>query len=243
MMVFSCVNAEYLVSVCLPDRRISLSFFHSKDLDKYLLYVKAYDKNTKTINLPRISRYHLIPLLSNYKALPYKRKSFISKYRRNLYSLTTSDFGFPWFDSHERLDKIEGFYSDHKKYYVVIAHRPVPPDEDDEKVLFACDSYSDAISLARECGYEENGEISRLLGEGFKPYNWYPYIWIESMNHPISLLSQVSSYIGRYSLGSEWCHCLLLFLRGGSFLCDFDCLNSVFGFIQKDKFRQVVHWR
>jgi hypothetical protein len=243
MMVFSCVDAECLVSVFLPNKRISLSFVHSRDLDKHFLCMKTIDKNSKPLTSSFIRRYYLIPFLSNYKALPYKRESSISEYRRFYYRLTTHDFGFPWFNKHESLDKIRGFYSNYKKYYVTIAHRSISPDEDDEKVPFVCGSYSDAISLSREYSYEEGGEISRLLGKDFKPYNWYPYLWIESMNHPISLFSQVSSYTGSYSLGPEWCRYLLCFLRDGFVPCDSVYFDSVFCFVQKDKFRQVIHWR
>jgi len=237
MIMFDFVDADYSDSVFLPDKTIYLVFVHSNQLDKNFLCIKSCSQSDKSFTFCS-RRYQLSPVLENYKALPYKKESYFKKYDRTFFRLITRNSGFPRFNNYTSLNKIKNFYSNCKKCYVVIAHRPFSTDEDDEKVLFVCDRYSDALPLARNYQYRD---VSRLLGNDFKPYNGYhPYIWIEYMNHPISLFAEFSTYTGSYELGIAWCHYLFCFLRDG-FIKDV-CFGSVFGFVHRDKFRQIIHW-
>jgi hypothetical protein len=183
--------------------------------------------------------YVLTPSLENYRALPYKRQSSIDRLNRDYFSTRIRYFGFPWLDSSTSLNKIKTFYSNCKRYYVVIANRSVPDNEEGEKVAITFDRYSDAVTVLRD--FTRTKLLSLLKGDFTCGGGWYPYVWVEYMNHPISLLGGTSSYDRRYELSPEWCRYLLCFLRDG-FVGD-DSFGSVFGFIQTDKFSRIVHYQ
>jgi len=236
MIVFSCVNVDYFTSVLLPRKNVYFSFIHFPSLDKHLLCMEAYDSiYNKSFNLFR-SRRLFVPDLENYKALPYKRQSFIDRVDKKSLTLYSR---LPWFDSCSSLSKIRSFYSNCKKYYVVIANRQISGKGEGERVAITFDRYSDAVSVSRDFS---RTKIVRLLKDDFKCHNaWYPYLWIEYMNHPISLLGDISTYNSSYQLGSAWCDLFLCFLKDG-FVRDV-CFNSLFGFIKKDNFSQIVHYK
>jgi len=238
MIMFDFFDADYSDSVILPDNTIYLVFVHSDQLDKNILYIKCCKQSKESFTFCS-RRYRLVPALENYKALPYKKESYFKKYDRTFFRLTTRGSGFPRFNSYKSLSKIKGFYSNYKKCYVVIAHRPTSVDDGiGDMVLFVCDRYSDALPLARNYQY---GDVSRLLGSDFKPYNGYhPYLWVEYMNHPISLFAEIGTYTGSYELAPAWCYYLCCFLKDG-FIKDV-YFSSVFGSVHKDKFRQTIHW-
>jgi hypothetical protein len=235
--MFSFVDADYKDKVLLPDRNIYLSFAYSDHLGKHFLYMESYDRKDKTMPYERFQVYGIRPSLYNYKALPYKRQSSIGKLDKRISSLRINSFGFPWYDGCNRLEKIKGFYSNLRKQYAIIAHTRLPLSEDTEKVLLTFDRYCDALSLIVDYGYRK---IKSLLGSNFKSFNaLHPYLLIEYMGHPICLFSEVGSYTGSYSLGFDWCYCLLCFLRGG--LAQGDLPRSVFVFAQRDKFSRVIY--
>jgi hypothetical protein len=130
---------------------------------------------------------------------------------------------------------MKSFCSNCKKHYVVIAYN----QKDKEKmVLLIFDRYSDTIPLVRDFS---DVKIKDLLGSDFETYNgWYPYLWVEYMGSPISLLLDINSHAGSYSLGPTWCYYLVCFLKDG-FVSGED-FNSVFGFVYRDRFSQVINW-
>jgi hypothetical protein len=234
--MFSFVDADYKDSVSLPDRNIYLSFAYSDQLGKHFLLIESYDRKEKAMPSERFQAYGIRPSLYNYKALPYKRQSSVSELDKRISSLRTNSFSFPWCDCYRRLKKIKGFHSNLRKQYAVIAHTRLPLSEDTEKVLITFDRYFDALSLIADYGYRK---IKSLLGSNFKPFNvLHPYLLIDYMGHPICLLSEIASYTDGYSLGSDWCYCLLCFLRGG--FDQKDLFRSIFVFIQKDGFSRVI---
>jgi len=235
MIMFSFVEADHRYSAFLPDRDIYLSFVYSDSLDRCFLCMISYHQKGKILFPERLRVYGIRPILHNYRSLPYKRQSSVSELDEEVFS-SRAIFGFPWCDNYTSLDKIRSFHSSCKKYYVVIAHNGLSLKEDGEKVLFAFDRYSDSAYLVRE----DYGKIKILLGSDFKLHNvWCPYLWVEYMDHPICLLSVIGSYREDYSLGADWCHCLLCFLRDGSF--QGDLLSSVFGFAHRDEFSRVLY--
>jgi len=239
MIMFSFVKFYCRDSVFLPDRGIYLSFAHSGLLDLHFLRMECYSQEGKKSNSAGHLKYGLKPFLEKYIALPYKRQSSINESEEKVLSLRNNSFGFPWSDDYVSLGKMRSFYSNCKKYYAVIAHRSTSTDRHDENVLILFDRYSDAISLAREYDY---GKVRSLLGSDFKPYykSWYPHICVDHMGHPICLFADIDSYANSYSLGSNWCYYFLRYLRN-----DFDSsisFNSCYGFIQRDKFSQIVCW-
>ena len=238
MIVFSCVDADYFNHVFLPSNTIFLSFIYSKHLDRNFLCMES-----RVLGLEPSpffgSRYALSPSLENYRALPYKRQSSVDKLDRRCLSTKILYFGFPWLDSSTSLNKIKAFYSNCKRYYVVIANRSIPDNEEDEKVAITFDRYSDAATVLRD--FTRTKLLSLLKGDFVCRGGWYPYVWVEYMDHPISLLGGTSSYTTRYELGPTWCHYLLCFLRDG-FVGDVP-FSSVFGFIQTDKFSRIVHYQ
>ena len=236
MIVFSCTNAEYFSNVFLPNKTIYLSLVHSFVLDKNFLCMEAYDSGRSKILSIFSSRHLLVPDLENYKALPYKRQSSIDKLdRRSLIRYSV----LPWFEICNSLNKIRGFYQNFKKYYVVILRRQISDDiEEDEKAAMIFDLHSDAVSVLNAFNYPK---MARFLGEFFTPYSWRPYLWVEYMKHPISLLGEISRYEGSYELGPAWCHYLLCFLKD-SVVRDV-CFSSIFGFVLKDdiNFKKIIH--
>jgi hypothetical protein len=110
-------------------------------------------------------------------------------------------------------------------------------DDNEEKVAFIFDNYSEAAYVSR---YFRITEFSDLLGGNFKvDNNWYPYLLVEYMGHPICLFSVISSYVGYYSLGSDWCYYLVCFLKSG-FIPE-ENLSSVFGLVYEDKLSQIIY--
>jgi len=234
MIMFDFVDADYKESVFLPEKNIYLSFVYNGHLDKHFLCMESC-KNSKISTLARFHRYGIRPVLYNYKALPYKRQSTVNRLNKNVFLSRIYTFGLPWTYDYESLNKIKSFHSNCKKHYIVIAY---PLSNKEEKVLFTFDRYCDAISLLRDFGYSK---IRNLLGSDFETYNsWYPYLWVEYMDHPISLLSEVGSHMGSHFLGPVWCDYLLSFLRNG-FVCS-DSFKSVFGCVHKGKFSRIINW-
>ena len=238
MIMFSSVDTYYEDKVFLPDRNIYLSFFYSNYLGKSFFCMESYDQKYKTLPHARFKVFGIRPYLYNYKALPYKRQSSVNDLCKRVPSLRTNSFGFPLCGNYKRLEKIKSFYSSLKKQYVVIGHTRLPLNEDTEKVLLIFDRYSDALSLIDDYGYEK---IKSLLGSNFKPFNsTYPYFLVNHMDHPICLFSEVSSYAGSYSLGFDWCYCLICFLRGS--FNQGDLTRSIFSFVHEDNFSRIVHF-
>ena len=240
MIVFSCFDTEYFNTVFLTNKTIYLSLFHSPSLDKFFLCMEAHNSGyNKPFNLFR-SRYLLVPDLENYKALPYKKQSFVDRLDKKS---SISYSALPWFENCNSLSKIKGFYLNCKKCYVVIVYRKISGNEEDEKVAVIFDRYSDAISALRDF---RQTKIRRLLGNDFESCikscnSWHPYIWVDYVNHPISLLGKISSYNRSYELGAAWCDFFLCFLKDG-FVRD-GYFNSLFGFIQKENFSQIIHYK
>jgi len=233
MIVFSFVDADYKESVFLPEKNIYLSFAYNGSLEKHFLCMESY-KDSKASTLARFHRYGIRPVLYNYKALPYKRQSTVNRIDKNVFLSRIYNFGFPWGYDYESLNKIKSFYSSCKKHYVVIAHRS---GNIQEKVLLIFDLYSDAISVLRDFNYTN---IRRILGSDFQTFNgWYPYVWVEYMGHPISLLSEIGSHARSYVMGSAWCEYFICFLRDG--FLESDSFSSLFGFVHKDKFSRIIN--
>ena len=239
MIMFSFVEADYKDSVFLPDGDIYLSFVYSASLDLHFLRMECYNQGSRYSRFARYQRYGLRPVLANYRALPYKRQSSITKSDERVTALKTNSFGFPWFDNCASLNKMRSFYSSCKRYYAVIAHRSVSADEDQESVLILFNRYSDAIFLSRD--YEDR-RIKSLLGSEFRSHykSWYPHVCVEYMGHPISLFADIDSYVVGYPLASNWCHYFLFYVSDG--LVSSGSSNSFHGFIQKDKFSQIIYW-
>jgi len=235
MIMFSFVEADYKESVFLPDKDIYLSFVHSPELDKNFLCMESYNQKSKNSSVFRFHRYGLRPVLTNYKALPYKRQSSLDQFHKNIFSSRITSLGIPWsFDVHKSLDKVRSFSSNCKKYYVIVAHRH---GNVEEKVLLIFDRYSDAIFILRDFS---RVRLRSLLGSDFETYNsWYPYVWVEHMAHPISLLSEIGSHAGNHLLGPPWCEYFLCFLRDG--FVEHYYSSSVFGFVYRDKFSQIIN--
>ena len=236
MIMFSFVDADHKESVFLPDRNIYLSFVHSCDLDKNFLCMESYNQKSKISSLFRFHHYGLRPVVTNYKALPYKRQSSLDQFHRSIFSSGVASLGFPWsYDVYKSLDKIRSFSSGCKKHYVIVAH---PRGNTEEKVLLIFDRYADAISILRDFS---GVKLKILLGRYFETYNsWYPYVWVEHMAHPISLLSEIGSHAGNHLLGPPWCEYFLCFLRDG-FVENYYS-SSVFGFVYRDKFDQIIYY-
>jgi len=236
MIMFSFADADYKESVFLPDRDIYLSLFHSHDLDKRLLCMESYSQKGRVPSPFRFQYYGLRSTLTNYKTLPYKRQSSLDQFHRSIFSSGVASLGFPWsYDIYKSLDKIRSFSSGCKKHYVIVAHRH---GNVEERVLLIFDRYSDAIFILRDFS---RVRLRSLLGSDFETYNsWYPYVWVEHMAHPISLLSEIGSHAGNHLLGPPWCEYFLCFLRDG-FVENYYS-SSVFGFVYRDKFDQIIYY-
>ena len=239
-MVMLCFGENsYREDVVLPGKDLYLTCVYCDQVRKYFLCMASVDPDAKPIRV-RIINGDLSPVLKKYTALPYKRQSSIeySSVRSILLSKIES-FGFPFFydyDNYEyvRLDKMKNFYSKIRRHYVVVASRK---EDNEEKVAFLFDNYSEAAYVSR---YFRSTEFRDLLAGNFEVLNaWYPYLWVEYMGHPICLFSVISSYSGCYSLGSDWCYYLVCFLKNG-FIPE-ENLSSVFGFVYKDKLSQIFY--
>jgi len=236
MIMFSFADTDYKESVFLPDRDIYLSLARSHDLDKLFLCMESYNRKARFCPPFRFQYYGLRPVLTNYKALPYKRQSSLDQFHKDIFSSRITSLGIPWsFDVHKSLDKVRSFSSNCKKYYVIVAHRH---GNVEEKVLLIFDRYSDAVFTLRDFS---RVRLRSLLGSDFETYNsWYPYVWVEYMSHPISLLSEIGSHVGNHSLGPAWCEYFLCFLRDG-FVENYYS-SSVFGFVYRDKFSRIIYY-
>ena len=236
MIMISFADTDYKESVFLPDRDIYLSLARSHDLDKLFLCMESYNRKARFCPPFRFQYYGLRPVLTNYKALPYKRQSSLDQFHKDIFSSRITSLGIPWsFDVHKSLDKVRSFSSNCKKYYVIVAHRH---GNVEEKVLLIFDRYSDAVFTLRDFS---RVRLRSLLGSDFKTYNsWYPYVWVEYMSHPISLLSEIGSHVGNHSLGPAWCEYFLCFLRDG-FVENYYS-SSVFGFVYRDKFSRIIYY-
>jgi hypothetical protein len=237
----------YENDVFLPEKKVRLGFEYSDHISKYFFCVASYDQNEQNEKCPpfrdRFSRvFGFKPGLENYKALPYKRQSSVCQLDEQDSSLRTNSFGFPFSDKHESLCEIKAFYLGCKKQYVVIARRCSDTNDDGyEKVLLVCSRYSDALPLLRDPYYVK---LRSLLGHGFKACNsWYPYVWVEHMDSPICLLSEITSYVYAHSLGYDWCRYFLRLLRDG-YVGKFD-FYAAFGFALADienQFSNIIHY-
>jgi hypothetical protein len=235
MIMFAFPEGNHLDSVFLPESNIYLYFAYSDHLDKNFLCTVSSDKEISPFDFLVRHRYRLRPILENYKALPYKRQSSVDELDDSSFPSEAKYFGFPWSCKHKSLNKMKNFHLNCKRYYVVVAYRRVG---NEEKVVLLFDRYSDAISVVRDFS---KVSIKDLLGSDFETYNgWYPYLWVEYMGSPISLLLDVSSHVGIDSLSPTWCHYLICFLKDG-FISE-EYLGSIFGFVYRDKFSQIINW-
>jgi len=231
-------NSSYKDSVFLPEKNLYLTCIYCDQVRKYFLCMASVDLDAKPIRV-RILNGDLSPVLKMYTALPYKRQSSIedSSIRSVLLSKVET-FGFPFFydyDNYEyvSLSKMKNFYSNLRKHYVVVVSSK---GNNEEKVAILFDRYSLAAYVSR---YFWSTSFCDLLEGDSKVHNrFYPYVWIEYMGHPILLFSEISSHADYYRLGSDWCYYLVCFLRDG-FIPTED-LSSVFGFVYRDKFSQII---
>jgi len=239
MIMLSFGKNSYIEDVVLPEKNLYLTCVYCDQVKKYFLCMASVDPDSKPIRV-RIVNGDLSPLLKKYTALPYKRQSSIeySSVRSILLSKIES-FGFPFFydyDNYEyvRLDKMKNFYSKIRRHYVVVASRK---EDNEEKVAFLFDNYSEAAYVSR---YFRSTEFRDLLEGYFEVRNaWYPYLWVEYMDHPVCLFSVISSYSGCYSLGSDWCYYLVCFLKSG--FIPGENLSSVFGLVYRDRLSQIFY--
>ena len=74
-----------------------------------------------------------------------------------------------------------------------------------------------------------------------------PFLWIESMDRPISLLATIRTRHGSYGLGHAWFWNFRCFLKYSivkpscSFLTDYGLVHCPFGFVYKDRFSRIVY--
>ncbi len=237
MVMFRFTDNEYVESVVLPDKEVCLCYPLSYCLDRKFLCVGFRNQESGNFVFYRAGNYALRPVLSNYKALRYKRQSSIGPHEVDSLLYGIRMLNIPWSDDYVILSKMKSCL-DCKRYYVVIACRSGSDDEDSEKVLLLFDRYSDATSMARDYGHRK---IKSLLGADFvRCSSWYPYLWVEHMGHPISLLLDIDSHSGSYSVGPSWCYYLTCFLRDG--YVKYVSYSSLFGFVFEDHFAKIIHY-
>jgi hypothetical protein len=243
MIVFAAVGGVCGNSVILPDGDVLLYTGHSDRLEKDFLYMLFRRKESNVSNPFAKPKGALIPYLGQYETLPYKRQPLSDQLDRYTLELKTKYLGMPLSSDYVALDKIKNFYMNCKKYYAAVACGSSSSNADSENgetALITFNSYSDAIRTLR---YDSKKKIWDLLGGKFKLYNtWYAYIRMEYMNHPICLLGEISSHVGSYSLGMEWCYYLVSFLRNG-FVASIS-LTSYFDFIHihRNESNKIVHY-
>jgi hypothetical protein len=239
MLALLLNELSYREDVVLPEKDLYLTCVYCDQVRKYFLCVASVSPGAKPIRV-RIINGDFSPVLKKYTALPYKRQSSIEDPSvRSILLSKIESFGFPFFYDydkyeHVKLDSMKSFYSNFRKYYVVVARRK---DDNEEKIGFLFDNYSKAAYVLR---HSLSKEFRDPLAGDFEVCNdWYLYLWVEYMGHPICLFSVISSYSGYYSLGSDWCYYLVCFLKNG-FIPE-ENLSSVFGFVYKDKLSQIFY--
>jgi hypothetical protein len=238
MIVFCSVDNYSKDDVVLPDGIISLHPVYSDELGKYFLCMELIRSHRDTFYRILGSRYILRPTLGNYKALSFKRQPYFEDLDFGSLNSFMKYSSLPISSDYVGLSDMRNLYSKCKRYYVAVVDRSISGEGNREEAVIVFDRYSDAIDLMRM----RPRKILELVGSGFVLQNrWYPYLWVEYMNHPVCLLGEIRSHAGIYSLGSTWCYYLVCFLRDSS--VKFTYMSSVFGFVFSDRFSKIVYYR
>ena len=102
--------------------------------------------------------------------------------------------------------------------------------------MIVFNNYSDAIRAIRSY----TSFVKNVLGSDFRTHNWwYPYIRIDYLKHPISLLGQARTHSVNFIIGKSWSRHFVHILVDG---CPDDDIRNDNGFFLVNYYNRVLHW-
>ena len=186
------------------------------------------------------------PVLESYWALPYRKQSFLSRLFKSDSRLRSILRGLPSTRPYRRgrvsLSKMKSLCLSCKLKYVVALYHS---DSSEKNAVFVFDRYEDARVFWKRRQHEKIGHLSEDDLED--SYLSIPFLWIESMDHPISLFAEIRTRHSGYKLGSAWFWNFCCFLRYSvvkpscGYLTDYGLIHCPFGFVYKDRFSRIVY--